>query len=255
MPTSPFHDTEYPADPYPGARPATSYVHIDEHGWVLTPDADTDTGWAVVTERAERIDLNAWLDQHQAAPIEQRLPVLAYGSNACPSKVSWLRENHGLTGPAIVLRAHLDGAAAVWSAGTRARDGQRPAVLAAMSGISETHAVWWATPQQRRVIDQGEGRGQRYRLAWVRLPTRLDDGTAYEWVLAYTARPEVIGQGVPIHLNRSPLLRDGELVRVDELDQQQALLLPTDPADRDGLTCVEVTEPDPTGPPSSDRAH
>ena len=98
-----------------------------------------------------------------------RVPVLAFGSNRCPGKLTWLREHLGLAGPVVVLRARVEGLAAVWAAGLRARDGARPATLALVPGAVETHAVWMATPDQVAVLDRCEGRGERYDL--VRLAT------------------------------------------------------------------------------------
>lgn len=132
------------------------------------------------------------------------------------------------------------GVTAVWSAGIRARDGQRPAVLAAEPGHTERHALWLATPEQLAVLDNAEGRGERYRLVWVHAPTTLMNGQHYDWVLAYVARSEVVGREVPIHLNRSPLLVDGSLVRVSDVDQKAALRLVGTLAESDGLDVVHV---------------
>jgi hypothetical protein len=243
---SPFPDHKYPADPYPGARPDFSFVHSGSTGYRITPDVTSPSGW-VLHESHGALDLDEWLSARQVAPLRTRLPVLAYGSNSNPEKISWLRTELGLQGPAIVLRAECSGIAAVWSAGIRARDDQRPAVLAAAPG-SETHAVWLVTPDQRRVLDECEGRGQRYRLSWVYADIRLDGGASLSSVLAYTARPESLGRDVPERLNRSPLLVNGEMVRMSELDQQSAARLSGTPATTDGLDCEEVIgEPDAPG--------
>ena len=196
-----FSDADYPANPYPGARPDVSFRHLDGHGEAL-PAADLSAGIAV----------------------------LAYGSNACPSKITWLREEFGLTGPVTVLRVHCTGLAAVWASALRARDGQRPATLAAMPGREETHAVWLATPEQVRVLDACEGRGVRYRL--VRLHTgeiRTEDGTLLPDVLAYVGASEI----------RMPLLADGALVPCAEVAQADAIGL-TGVAGPDGLDVTTI---------------
>ncbi|GAA3586226.1 hypothetical protein GCM10022222_83570 [Amycolatopsis ultiminotia] len=95
----------------------------------------------------------------------ERVPVLAYGSNACPSKITWLRTQLGLTGPVVAVRVRCTGLVAVWAAGLRARDGQRPATLTALPGVVEHHFVWFATEEQRAILDVCEGRGNRYHLA------------------------------------------------------------------------------------------
>ncbi len=239
VPGSPFPDTDFPADPYPGARPACSFVHHSTRGWVLAPDTGRRSGWSVL-DGSGAADLDSWLAERGEPALAERLPVLAYGSNACPEKVSWLRDNVGLEGPAVVLRAEVAGLAAVWSAGVRARDGQRPAVLTAAPGVVETHAVWFVTPRQRRALDRCEGRGERYRLSWVRGQVRLEDGVALKQVLAYTSRSDTPGQVTSSHVDRSPLLVEGQPVRCAEVDQSSAVRLRGVPAGADGVDCVEV---------------
>ena len=64
------------------------------------------------------LPLDAWLRGRGAPPLAGRLPVLAYGSNRCPSKITWLRRALGLgADPVVVLRARTAGVAAVWAAG------------------------------------------------------------------------------------------------------------------------------------------
>ncbi|RRO20340.1 hypothetical protein EIL87_00055 [Saccharopolyspora rhizosphaerae] len=228
-----FRDAEFPADPYPGARPDHSFLHQDEQGWRLTPDTTSPSGWRVGS---------ACLDEHLtgvgAEPVSARWPVLAYGSNACPSKITWLREQLGLTGPVVTLTATCTGLSAVWASGVRARDGQRPAVLVSSPGVVERHAVWLATAEQRRVLDECEGRGERYRLVRLHGDERveLENGRAAP-VLAYAALGEI----------RRPLLVDGRFVPCSALGQHGARELTGVPADSDGLECTEITgEP---GPP------
>lgn len=238
---SPFLSRDYPGVPYPGARPGVSFVELDGVGWVTQPSADNPSGWSVDVGGSRSVDLDAWLARQGEPLTGERLPVLAYGSNASPGKIEWLREQLGLTGPVVALEADVQDAAAVWTGGVRAHDGERPAVLAGSPGTTERHAVWFATPEQREVLDEGEGRGERYRLAWVHTPTTLTNGRHLEWILAYVARPEVIGQHVEQHLNRSPLLLDGQLVRVADVSQAEARNMTGELADSDGLEATEVT--------------
>src|SRR4051812_6566836 len=132
--TQPFTDDLHPALPYPGTRPDACFVHLDGEGWPVTPDPATDSGWRVAPDRQ---DLDDWLAEHGEPPLAARMPVLAYGSNANPAKVTWLREEMGLTGPAVVLRARCEGFAAVWAAGLSGRGGHRPAPLAARPRVGE----------------------------------------------------------------------------------------------------------------------
>lgn len=231
---APFGDAEYPEFPYPGARPDCSFVHIDGVGYPVLPDAVASSGWRVVTNGNEVSYLDTWLERQAAAPLEHRYPVLAYGSNACPQKITWLRTELGLTGPAVVMRARCIGLAAVWSAGYRPRDGQRPAVLAAEPGVVEQHMVWFVTPEQRRVLDRCEGRGSRYRLVRLREPSddiRLDNGLMPHGVLAYSAAGH----------DMAPLLVGGRPVRCSQLDQKAAANLTGTPATSDGIACTEIT--------------
>ncbi|MFB9904549.1 gamma-glutamylcyclotransferase family protein [Allokutzneria oryzae] len=210
-PFSSFRDSDFPADPYPGARPDGSFLHEENgRGVMLRPGAGS---WLLGDSDSE---LDAWLADRGHAPLAERVPVLVYGSNQCPSKITWLRETLRLPGPAVVLRARCGDLAAVWANGLRKRDGARPATLAAMPGVVETHAVWMATPEQIRVLDVCEGRGQRYGLARVRSGTiTLDNGSIVDGAVSYVGLTEI----------RMPLLRDGEMVRCAEVDQYAALAL------------------------------
>ncbi|WP_375487475.1 gamma-glutamylcyclotransferase [uncultured Jatrophihabitans sp.] len=159
-------------------------------------------------------------------PTVGRHPVLAYGSNACPSKITWLRTALGLTGPVVVLRVRTEGLAAVWASGLRVVDDQRPATLCAAPGVVEQHALWLATDDQLAVLDVCEGRGVRYDLALVRTGRFvLDDGSAVPDPLAYVGRSPA----------RHPLLVDGAPVRCAEVAQDVARQLIGEPAAGDGL--------------------
>jgi gamma-glutamylcyclotransferase (GGCT)/AIG2-like uncharacterized protein YtfP len=229
-----FADEEYPALPYPGARPPCSFVHDHGTGYPLRPDHATLSGWRLA---GDGTCLDEWLAGHDVAPLAGRVPVLSYGSNACPSKLTWLRATLGLPGPAVVLRARCTGLAAVWAAGLRVVDDQRPATLEALPGVVEDHAVLFATPEQVEVLDRCEGRGNRYRL--VRVATgevRLEDGTPLDRPLAYVAAecsdsPRTV---------RYPLLVDGRPVRCADVPQAAAQALTGEPAGRGGLELTEV---------------
>lgn len=224
--TERFTDAEYLADPYPGATPDRSFVHLDGIGRALRPDPSRPTGW-----RVDGTDLDAWLAAHGGAPLADRLPVLAYGSNRCPSKITWLRAELGLAGPVVTLAAVTEGIAAVWAAGLRRRDGQRPAVLAAAPGVTERHCVWLATEAQLAVLDRCEGRGVRYRLARLRTGrVRTEDGRLVDRPLCYLAASDI----------RMPLLVSNSPVRCVELGQLAARNLTGASALSDGLDAEEV---------------
>ncbi|HZG92508.1 MAG TPA: gamma-glutamylcyclotransferase [Pseudonocardia sp.] len=214
-------DAEFPADPYPGAVPPGSFAHAEE----LAREIDADG-------RVAGLALDDWLAERDAAPCAQRVPVLAYGSNKCPSKITWLRRQLGLgEDPVVVLRARTTGLAAVWAAGLRHRDGQRPAVLAAAPGVEETHAVWLATPEQVAVLDRCEGRDERFRLARLRTGrVTLDAGPGRTG--AVVDRPWCYLGHAAV---RRPLLVDGAPVRCADVPQADAAHLDGTPGPGDGL--------------------
>jgi len=224
-------DVDHPAEPYPGAVPPVSYVHADGIARGIA-------GGAV-----DGLPLDAWLRAQGAAPLAGRLPVLAYGSNRSPSKITWLRRELGLgADPVVVLRARTAGIAAVWAAGLRARDGARPAVLAAAPGVVEDHAVWLATPDQIAVLDRCEGRDDRFRLARLRTGSVAVDGAA---LAAHGARDTEVRVARPwVYLGHSeirrPLLVDGAPVRCADVPQEVAMTLVGEPAESDGLDADPV---------------
>ncbi|GLZ43675.1 hypothetical protein Acsp05_72990 [Actinokineospora sp. NBRC 105648] len=172
------------------------------------------------------------------------MPVLSYGSNPCPSKLTWLRETLGLVEPVVVLRARCADLAAVWAAGLRVVDDQRPVVLAAYPGAVEEHAVLMLTPAQVAVLDVGEGRGERYHLARVSSGrvTLVDDGGVLDRVPTYVGASAI----------RRPLLVDGHLVRCADVPQAVAVGLVGEPAAGDGLDIEVLTgAPDPAEYPRS----
>jgi hypothetical protein len=200
-------------------------VHVDG----LVHRLEPGTEWTLGGQR-----LDDWLIDRGEPGTQQREPLLSYGSNGCPSKIGWLRAELGLTGPVVVLRARCTGLAAVWAAGFRVVDDQRAATLAAAPGSVEDHVVWLATPEQLRVLDRCEGRGERYRL--VRLHSgrvELEDGTRVDDPLAY----------VGLSPARHPLLVDGAPVRCADLRQAEAMTLQGTAADTDRLVFSEVDGP------------
>jgi gamma-glutamylcyclotransferase (GGCT)/AIG2-like uncharacterized protein YtfP len=237
---APFTDADYPELPYPGRAPGASYVHLDGAtrgiGLPLRPEPSAFAGWRVGASGPDSgpgsgQDLDDWLAEHDVPPLAARVPVLCYGANRCPSKITWLRRRLGLTGPVVVLASVTEGVSAVWAAGLRARDGERPAVLVAAPGAVERHAVWLATPEQVAVLDRCEGRGSRYRLSRLRTGrVCTEDGALIERPWCYLAAGPA----------RAPLLVDGAPVRCAQLDQRAARELTGVPADSDGLTADEV---------------
>jgi len=74
----PVPDDDFPADPYPGAVPPFSFVHLDDvqiggHSHPLT----FDVCWRVGGAGGAELDL--WLAGHGAPPLAARVPLLSYG--------------------------------------------------------------------------------------------------------------------------------------------------------------------------------
>ncbi|MFC5287010.1 gamma-glutamylcyclotransferase [Actinokineospora guangxiensis] len=228
-----FTDAEYPAAPYPGARPDFSYLHDDGRGHRLTPAREARSGWRVHGGEPA-VDLDGWLVERGHPPLAERVPLLSYGSNPCPAKLTWLRARHGLSGPVVVLRARCAGLSAVWAAGLRVVDDQRPAVLAAAPGAVEQHAVIMASAGQVLAFDRCEGRGDRYRLASVSTGSvTTEDGGTWGAVLAYLGARDT----------RRPLLVHGAPVACADVPRSAAAHLVGAPADGDGLDAAEVSGP------------
>jgi gamma-glutamylcyclotransferase (GGCT)/AIG2-like uncharacterized protein YtfP len=224
----PLPDSEFPADPYPGVEPPFSFTHVDGESHELRTDS-----WTV-----EGTPLDDWLARYGAVPCAQRVPLLAYGSNRCPSKITWLRRSLGLgEDPVAALRVRTRGIAAVWANGLRRRDGQRSAVLAAAPGVVEEHVVWLATPEQIAVLDRCEGRDERFRLARLRTgEVHTADGVPIVEPWCYVSHGAI----------RRPLRVDGTHVRCADLPQEAARGLTGEPGD-DGLhapTVVGAPHPD-----------
>ena len=248
----PWPDTLFPADPYPGLRPPVSFVHEDPADGAgvtrqLRADRSVPSGL-----RVDGVCLDGWLRERGVAPSAGRVPVLAYGSNANPSKISWMRAERGLTGPVVVLHVRTEDLSAVWSAGHRVVDGQRPATLVAAPGAVETHALWLAAPDQFAALDAVEGRTAdppRYRLARVAIgAVRLTDGGGViDRPYAYVAPVEPTGEQ---RTDRRPLLVDGAAVPCSAVGQVAARSLRGVPGG-DGLDAVTVDGvPDPDAWPS-----
>ncbi|SES09344.1 gamma-glutamylcyclotransferase family protein [Actinokineospora terrae] len=234
-----FADADYPAVPYPGARPPFSYVHEDGGGLRLEADQAALSGW-----RVEGRDLDGWLAERDWSPLADRVPVLSYGSNPCPSKIAWLRSALGLTGAVVVLRVRCSGLAAVWASGLRVVDDQRPVVLAAVPGAVEDHAVLMLTPDQVAVLDRCEGRGERYELAAVSTGTvtLIDNGAVFDRVPAYVGAATI----------RKPLLVNSFPIRCADIPQAAAVGMTGTPAPTDGLTADLIKgTPPPTDYPST----
>ena len=225
------HASWYGEAPYPGARAGGSWV-VDTRKMVfpVMPDSDSPSGWTVVERDALHHCLDAWLDDQGVAGLEARIPLLSYGSNACPEKFV----RNGVSLPGVNLRATVRDLAAVYCQGTRSADGAVPATLAARAGHRETHVVSYVLAADFTALDRVEGRGGRwYDLVLLSAGSVVrDDGAVLQSVLGYVGgRSE-----------RYPLRnRDGDLLVVRDTAQTaaQGVL---------GAATPPILEPDALGP-------
>ena len=180
--------SQYLSFPYPGQRPSFSYVLTCNSVLPLIATGPASS-WRLETEGGEM--LHDWLTRRGEASMTERVPVLSYGSNACPGKLAGMQ----IPGPVIMTECTTQGIAAVWCVTGRANDQVIPATLTACNAV-EQHFIWWVAPTQWSVLDACEGRSQSwYDLVALR-PTAdrvvLDnEGHAINDVFAYVgARPE-----------------------------------------------------------------
>ncbi|MGY1601664.1 hypothetical protein [Geodermatophilus sp. SYSU D00815] len=167
--------TDFPADPYPGRRPDGSFLLAGDRVRQVRPGPDA--GWTTT----DGVDVDAVLSAGGEPGLAERVPVLAYGSNANPAKLAGLR-----IGPVVALRVTTTGLAAAWCTDPRS-DGQIPATLIAAPGAVETHHVLLCTAAQVARLDRVEGRAAGYYdLGVLRTGTvTTEHGRPVDDVLAY----------------------------------------------------------------------
>ncbi|MCL8026755.1 gamma-glutamylcyclotransferase [Nocardioides bruguierae] len=174
------HASAFAPDPYPGERPAGSFV-VDDGG-LLWPLERTGTDWVV--DRPDRPDLATWLAAAGASPLEERVPLVGYGSNACPGKV--LRNATPL--PAVHLACTLEGLASVWCDGLTHR-GDVPVTLVEAPGHTEEAVLMLVDAAELAVLDIVEGRAARaYDLVRLEAGSVCVEGRPVTDCLAYVGR-------------------------------------------------------------------
>src|SRR5438477_13068909 len=73
---------------YPGERPEGSYV--TDGGFVTELRVSSQDGRLVFTVQGEdgvEMSVDNYLQAHAAAPMDERVPVLAYGADLCPGSL------------------------------------------------------------------------------------------------------------------------------------------------------------------------
>ncbi|GAA1420371.1 hypothetical protein GCM10009601_18790 [Streptomyces thermospinosisporus] len=146
---------------------------------------------------------------------EERTPVLAIGSNACPGQLRYKMAGSGITAPVPMVRARVTGVDVGVSAHV-SRAGYVSASPVAAPGVVRELFVLWLDADQLAVIDASEGVPRphgNYRRAWLPFPTariELADGTVLP--------------GAQVYVNRHGVLHDGTGRPRTHPGQQRALL-------------------------------
>lgn len=163
---------------YPGERPDSSVLIADGRVLPLVP-SPKGSGWAVV-EGASASDLDDWLSLRGLPRLDERIAVLAYGSNANPQEVEKFSR-----GDAVVsLAGTLFGAGAAYCSSTRT-DSQYPAGLALTDpSRGERHSLLLIDPDSQAALDRKEGAGRGfYERCLIEtgsgIDLVLDDGSAW----------------------------------------------------------------------------
>jgi hypothetical protein len=135
---------------------------------------------------------------------DDRVPVLAIGSNACPGQLRHKMDECGITAPVPMVRARVTGVDVGVSAHVSRAGYVSAAPFDAPDAVRELF-VTWLDAEQLAVIDASEGvpaPGGNYDRAWLPAPEfriELEDGTRLPGVFAYVNRHGVLhdGTGLP----------------------------------------------------------
>lgn len=216
----------YATAPYPGERPGGSFViDIDGRCWPVWPDESRPSGWRVEGKDDESC-LDAWLFKRGAKPLSGRVPLLGYGSNACPGKVL----ANGTPLPSVHLAATMSGLASAWCTGTT-QAGHTPVTVVAARGHAEEAVVMMVDGPEFRALDRVEGRnaGVYDLVLLTQGRVVLANGAHVRHPAAYVGASE---QRAPVLVAGRPLLRaDVDLTEASVLRS----VLPATAGDRQPL--------------------
>ncbi|MEU5226719.1 hypothetical protein AB0G55_29455 [Streptomyces toyocaensis] len=161
------------------------------------------------------------LDGHRLLPLdrlvyEDRVPVLAVGSNACPGQLRHKMAGSGIVTALPMVRARVTGVGIGVSAHVSRMGYVSHSPVAAPGTVRELF-VLWLDARQAAVIDASEGVPRpdgNFLRAWLPAPDvriELADGSVLPGAHAYVNRHGVLhdGSGVPrAHPGQRPLLTD-----------------------------------------------
>jgi hypothetical protein len=145
---------------------------------------------------------------------EDRVPVLAVGSNACPGQLRHKMDESGITSPIPMVRARVTGIEVGVSAHISSLGYVSASPVDAPGTVRELF-VTWLDAEQLAVIDASEGvplRYGNYRRAWLQAPKlRIEptDGTRLP--------------GAYVYVNRRGVLRDSSGAPRRQLGQRALL--------------------------------
>ncbi|MEG3628262.1 hypothetical protein [Streptomyces poriticola] len=135
---------------------------------------------------------------------EDRVPVLAVGSNACPAQLRHKMAEYGIGSPVPMVRARVTGVDIGVSAHVSRMGYVSASPVAAPGRVRELFVIW-LDAEQLAVIDASEGvpvPAGNYDRAWLPSPglrVELADGTGLRGAYAYVNRHGVLhdGTGLP----------------------------------------------------------
>lgn len=199
--------------PYPGPRPASSFVMRDGEVLGLRP-SPTGCGWSVPFPGGSDLDLDldTWLARRGQVALGDRLAVLAYGSNLNPGELERLSVERAI----VVLRAMVIGAAAAYCTSQRA-DGQYPAGLVSVDpGHVEVHGVVLLDPESCAALDRKEGADH----PWGAYARGTVAGITHRVGVVFEDGSQMVGR-VPVYLqsHRETAARAGWPVLLADIDQ------------------------------------
>jgi hypothetical protein len=104
---------------YPGERPEASYVTDGEMVSALTIGAHDEELYVVTGEHAYAYPLDEYLEERNAPPVADRIPMIGFGANVCPGSLFSKLQKVGRPDALVVptLYANLPGYDVVWSGG------------------------------------------------------------------------------------------------------------------------------------------
>ncbi|MFF4575398.1 hypothetical protein [Streptomyces sp. NPDC001410] len=141
---------------------------------------------------------------------EDRTPVLAVGSNACPGQLRHKMDESGIDAAIPMVRARVTGIDVGVSAHVSVRGYVSASPVRSARCLRELFVIW-LDPRQLAVIDASE---PHFRRAWLPAPDvriELPDGSALTGAFAYVNRHGVLhdGMGAPRrHPGQRPLLTE-----------------------------------------------